>query len=87
MCQPHCGDYSCMNHPEECVAWSVEGVLMACWLALQKDVGSVKYSPERKEYELKKESLDGQLREFLKDHEAMLEHDTPVPCSITPQLL
>ncbi|KAI1409999.1 hypothetical protein F5Y13DRAFT_168745 [Hypoxylon sp. FL1857] len=56
---------------KEYVAWSVEGLLMACWLTLQKDVATIKYSPGEKEYELNKDNLDGQLQEVLKDLEAM----------------
>lgn len=42
-------------------AWHVEGLLMACWLVLQEDVGSVEYSPHSAEYLLKKATIETEL--------------------------
>lgn len=49
----------------ERIAWDVEGLLMASWLALKEDVVAVDYLPRSKQYDLKGTSIDEELPRFL----------------------
>jgi hypothetical protein len=63
------------------VGWVVEGLLLGCWLALQEDVKSVSYRPERIEYLLVKDpesneglqGFDSLMRRFLGDMKNLLD--------------
>ncbi|KAH0545352.1 hypothetical protein GP486_008453 [Trichoglossum hirsutum] len=54
------------------VAWETEGLLIACWLALQGDVKSVEYKPSGT-YTLEKGTIGQNVYRFLADMEALLE--------------
>ena len=56
----------------ERVAWEAEGLLIACWLALQDDVEKVEYKPS-KAYRLERGWMEGELLRFLGDMEVLLE--------------
>ena len=57
----------------ERVTWETEGILIACWLALQPHVEEVQYLP-RGEYLLEKGNIEKELHRFLIDMESLL-HD------------
>jgi hypothetical protein len=46
-------------------AWLVEGFLMACWLAFQKDVDRVRYEPQSVGYDINVENMEEVLGTFL----------------------
>jgi hypothetical protein len=64
---------------EELVSWATEGVLMACWLALQDNVTKVEYEPGNgyPKYYLEKGRLEQELLRFLTDMEALLSAGSP----------
>lgn len=45
--------------------WMVEGLLLACWLSLQGDVGAVEYQPAEEVYVLEKGDVGVAVRRFL----------------------
>ena len=49
----------------ERIAWDVEGLLMASWLALREDVAGVEYFPREKKFHLEKGGLEEELPGFL----------------------
>ena len=51
-------------------AWQVDGFLMACWLALQKDVHSVVFIPSDVEYQLERGTMEMEFQRFLDVNEA-----------------
>ena len=55
------------------VAWLIEGFLMACWLALQRDVGSTEFLPGDKAYTVEKATVNKELNKFLESMDALLE--------------
>jgi hypothetical protein len=57
----------------ERVAWETEGILVACWLALQSHVEEVQYLPGG-EYLLEKGNMEKELHRFLINMESLL-HD------------
>jgi hypothetical protein len=54
------------------VAWFVEGFLMACWLALQREVGSVEFLSGDKIYTVDKATVDEELKKFLEAMNTLL---------------
>lgn len=54
------------------VTWEIEGLLFACWLALQNNVEEIEYEPSEI-YRLKRGRMEEELRRFLADMEALLE--------------
>jgi hypothetical protein len=49
----------------ERIVWETEGVLTACWLALQSGVDAVEYSPFEKKYVFEKADIDATLTTTL----------------------
>lgn len=54
------------------VGWEVGGFLIACWLAMQHNVGSVEYTAHPSKYLIRKENLDSMARKFLEDQNDLL---------------
>lgn len=58
---------------EERKAWTVEGLLLACWLSLQPDVENVEYGPGFGNIDLNKGSADTALQMFLGELEKFIQ--------------
>jgi hypothetical protein len=55
----------------ERVAWETEGLLIACWLALQDGVEEVEYRPSGV-YRLGRMGVEGELQQFFYHHESFV---------------
>ena len=49
------------------ISWDVEGLMIACSLALQNDVLSVEYIPRSTRYQVEKGTIETDLPDFLLD--------------------
>lgn len=59
--------------PRVRVAWEVEGLLLACWLAFQDDVEGVEYMPGKTAYQVEKGETVAVLCQFLRETGTLLE--------------
>jgi hypothetical protein len=65
------GDEEVFEDVHEEIAWETEGILFACWIALQDDVEDVEYKPSG-EYLIERGNMGEQLGRFLGDMEVLL---------------
>ena len=77
-CHLRCSDEELFPDPEERMAWELDGMLLACWLARQNGVDAVEYhtvgfQPKEKIYHIEKHGVGAVLAKFLKDIQAELE--------------